>query len=144
MTTWTARNCVVALAVALLVGACGGGKDEPTGAQKKYIAQVDPICKDLQSKLGDLGQDPGKQAAEVEDAVNRIKAINKPADNSERADVFIQSMTNVYLALQDVDQSRMVNDQTRANTALGRVQSNVKVTADAGKAYGMKDCAQPL
>ncbi|MDQ3896889.1 MAG: hypothetical protein M3326_06510 [Actinomycetota bacterium] len=138
------RKCVVALFVALLVSACGNGEDKPTAAQEKYATQVDAICTELQSKVGDLGQDPGKQAADVEDGVNRIKAIPKPRDNSERADVYIAAMENLYLSLQDVDQSRRVNDQARAQRALDTARTNDKRAADAAKLYGMKVCAQEL
>jgi hypothetical protein len=139
-----ARNVVVALFVALLVGACGSGGDKLSGAKASYVAQVDPICRDLQGQVGDLGSDPGKQAAAIEGAVNKIKAVKKPSEDSERADLFIASLTNTYLSLQDVDQSRQVNDSTRAATALTGAQANAKKAAAAAKLYGMKDCAQPL
>jgi hypothetical protein len=141
-----ARNCVVALSVALFVGACGSGGDDgrATGAKGTYVAQVDPICKELQGQVGELGQDPGKQAAAIEAAVAKIKAIPKPSEDSERADVFIAALTNTYLSLQDVDQSRMVNDQPRTAKALAGAQANAKSAAAAAKLYGMQECAQTL
>jgi hypothetical protein len=138
------RNVVVALFVALVIGACGSGGNKLSGAKASYVAQVDPICRDLQGQVGDLGSDPGKQAGAIEGAVNKIKTVKEPSEDSERADLFIAALTNTYLSLQDVDQSRMVNDQTRAATALTGAQANAKRASAAAKLYGMKDCAQPL
>src|SRR3954452_9542933 len=107
------RNVVVALFVALLVGACGSGGDKLSGAKASYVAQVDPVCRDLQRQVGDLGQDPGKQGAGIEGAVNNIKTVKAPSEDSERADLFMAALTNTSLSLQDVHQSRIVNDQTR-------------------------------
>ena len=145
MTLSRARLIGIALFVALLAGACGsGGDDGVTGAQAKYIAQVDPICKDLQGKVHDLGSNPGQQAKDIEDAVNRIRSVQKPRDNSEQADVYIAAMQNLYIALQDVDQSRQVNDQPRAQRALDTAKTNDQKAAKAAKDYGMKVCSQEL
>jgi hypothetical protein len=143
VTNSKARLCAVGLFVALLAGACGEDS-ETTGAQSDYIAQVDPICGELQTKLGDLGSNPEEQARDVEDAVNRIRGIEKPRDNSERADRYIAALENLYLSLQDVDQSRRVNDQARAQRALETVQFNNKAAADAADEYGMVVCAREL
>jgi hypothetical protein len=135
--------CAVALFVAPLVGACGSGGDDgrATGAKGQYVAQVDPICADLYGKLGDLGQNPEKQAADVQAAVMRIKAVSKPAEDSEIADRFIAAMENLYLSLQDVDQSRRVNDQPRAQKALDGAKANEANAKKAAKDYGMVECA---
>ena len=138
-----ARNVVAALFVALVIGACGS-PNALSGAKASYVAQVDPICRDLRAQVGDLGQDAGKQAADVQAAVNKIKAVKEPSEDSERADLFIASLTNTYLSLQDVDQARQVNDTTRAATALTGAQANAKKAAAAAKLYGMKECSQPL
>jgi cell division septation protein DedD len=108
------------------------------------VAQVDPICADLQGKIGDLGQDPEKQAADVQEAVNKIKAVPVPNDDDQRARLYIAAMENLYLSLQDVDQSRRVNDQTRAAKALEGAKANNETAAKAAKAYGMVECAQTL
>ena len=108
------------------------------------MAQVDPICAELQGKIGDLGQDPEKQAAEIEAAVGRMRGIPKPAEDSERADLYIAAMENVFLSLQDVDQSRRVNDQARAQRALEGARTNNQTAAKAAKDYGMVECARPL
>jgi hypothetical protein len=146
VTSTKARLCVVALFVAPLVGACGSGGDDgrATGAKGRYVAQVDPICAELQGKIGDLGQDPGKQAADIEAAVTRIKAVPKPSEDSEIADRYIAAMENLYLGLQDVDQSRKVNDQPRAQKALDGLRLNNVTAAKAAKDYGMVECAKEL
>jgi len=128
------------------LGACGSSGDDgrATGAKGTYVSQVDPICKDLHSQVGDLGQDPGKQATAIDAAVAKIKAVTKPAEDSERADVFIAALTNTGLSLQDVDQSRMVNDETRAKKALLGAKTNAEKAAAAAKLYGMVECAQSL
>lgn len=144
--TTSSKLCsgVVALSVALLVGACGSSNNIG-GAKAAYVAKVDPICRDLRSQLGgDLGSDPGKQATAVADAVAKIMAIPKPAEDSERADVFIQALNNVNLSLQDVDQSRQVKDQTRAQKAVDGAKLNAQKAAAAAKLYPMQECAQPL
>lgn len=144
VTASRARICAVAAFVALVVSACGAGGDDGrlTGAKGAYAAQVDAICADLQGKIGELGQDPGKQAAEIEAAVNQIKSVNMPKEEDERARLYIAAMENLYLGLQDVDQSRRVNDQPRATRALEGVQINNKTAADAAKSYGMVECAR--
>jgi hypothetical protein len=143
-TSSNVRYGVVALFVALLVCACGSS-NKISGAKAAYVAKVDPICRDLRSQLGgDLGTDAGKQAAAVADAVGKIMAVPKPAEDSERADLFIAALNNTNLSLQDVDQSRMVNDQTRAQKALDGAKANAQKAAAAAKQYGMVECAQTL
>ena len=139
-----ARLCAVALFVALLAGACGGDNGGVSGAKARYVAQVDPLCTELQAKIGTLGDNPEQQAKEVEEAVNRIRGIQKPREDSERADVFIAAMENLFLSLQDVDQARRVNDQARAQRALEGARANAKRAADAADEYGMVVCAEEL
>jgi hypothetical protein len=139
------RICAVALFIAVLSGACSSSNDnKATGAKGTYVAKIDPICADLQSKIGDLGQDPGKQAQVVQDAVSKMKTIPVPSNDDQRAHLFIAAMENLYLSLQDVDQARSVNDQTRATTALATVRKNDQTAADAAKSYGMVVCARKL
>jgi hypothetical protein len=140
------RICAVALFVAPVVGACGAGGDDGrlTGAKGAYAAQVDPICAELQGKIGELGQNPEQQAKDVEDAVNRIKAVQIPRNDDERARLYIAAMENLYLSLQDVDQSRRVNDQPRAQRALDGAQVNNRTAAEAAESYGLVECARPL
>jgi hypothetical protein len=115
-----------------------------SGAKAGYVAQVDPICADLERKLGELGENPEEQARDVEDAVNRIKGVNKPRDDSSIADLHIAALENLYLSLQDVDQSRRVNDQARAARALEGARANAKRASDAADSYGMVACAREL
>ena len=80
----------------------------------------------------------------MEDAVNRIKAVSLPKEDDERARLYIAAMENLYLSLQDVDQSRRVNDQTRAATALAGARTNNKTAAEAAESYGLVECAREL
>ncbi len=139
-----ARICGVALLVAPVVGACGSDDGGISGAKAAYVAQVDPICAELHNDIGELGQDPAKQAEEVEKAVTRIKGVSKPREDSERADLYIAAMQNLFLSLQDVDQARRVNDQPRAQRALEGARTNNETVAKAAKDYGMVVCSRPL
>ncbi len=140
------RIAAVAVFVALLAGACGSGGDDGrlSGAKGDWAAQVDPICKDLQGKIGTLGENPEQQAKDVEAAVQRIKAANYPRDDDQHAALFVAAMENLYLSLQDVHQSRLVNDQTRAQKALESAQFNAKKAADAAEKYGLVECSEQL
>ena len=146
MTANRVRTCAVAVFAALAVSACGAGGDDgvATGAKGTYVSQVDPICAELQPKISDLGQDPEKQAADIEAAVMRIKAVSVPKEDDQRAFLYIAAMENLYLSLQDVDQSRRVNDQPRATRALEGAKLNNETAAKAAKSYGMVECARPL
>ena len=144
VTNSKARLCVVGLFVALLAGACGDDDGGISGAKAGYVAQIDPICTELQAKVGELGDNPEQQAKDIEAAVGRMRGIPKPREDSERADVYIAAMENLYLSLQDVDQSRRVNDTARAQRALEGARANNKTAADAAKEYGMVVCAREL
>jgi hypothetical protein len=140
------RICAVALIIAPVVGACGSGGDGDrlTGAKGDWAAHVDPICAELQGKLGQLGENAEQQAKDVEDAVNRMKQRAYPRDDDSVAARYIAAMENLYLSLQDVDQSRRVNDQPRAQRAVEGAQGNAKRAQDAAKQYGLVECAEDL
>jgi len=144
VTSSRARFCVATLFVALIASACGAGGDDgrATGAKGAYVAQVDPICKQLRPQVTDLGADPAKQASAIEAAVVKMMAIPKPKEDSDRADLFITALNNVNLSLQDVDQSRIVKDQARATKALAGAKLNVAKSAAAAKQYGMVECTE--
>ena len=144
MTNSKARLRVVALFVALLAGACGGDDGGLSGAKAEYVAQIDPICAELQDKIGNLGDNPQQQASDVEAAVMRMKSLSMPRDDSVIADRYIAAMENLYLSLQDVHQSRLVNDQPRASRAVETAQFNNQNAADAAEDYGMVVCARGL
>ena len=143
VTVSNARLCLVAHFVALLAGACTAS-DDLSGAKAAYVAQVDPICAELQDKIGQLGENAEQQAKDVEAAVMRMREAGRPKDDSSIADLHIAAMENLYLALQDVDQSRRVNDQARVDRALESARLNNQKAADAAESYGMVACAQEL
>ena len=142
MTVSKARFSVI-LFVALVAGACTAS-DDLSGAKAAYVAKVDPICGELQTKIGQLGDNPERQAADVEAAVNWMKEADRPRDDSSIADLHIAALENLYLSLQDVHQSRLVNDQARAQRALEGAKTNAKTASDAAKNYGMVVCAREL
>ena len=146
MTASRIRITAVALFIAAVGGACGSGGDggRLTGAKGTYASKVDPICKELQNKIGELGENPEQQAKDVEEAVGRMKSAEIPRDDEAIAKTFIAAMENLYLALQDVDQSRRVNDQPRAQKAVATAKFNSEAAAKAAKSYGMVECAQTL
>ena len=143
MTNSKARLCSVGLFVALLAGACGNA-DELSGAKAEYVAQVDPICAELQTDVGQLGENPEQQARDVQAAVDRIRGVPKPREDSIIADRYIASMENLFLSLMDADQALRVNDQPRAQRALETAAINNQNAADAAEEYGMVVCAQEL
>jgi hypothetical protein len=134
----------VALFVALLAGACGSDDGGLSGAKADYVAQIDPICTELQDKIGNLGDNAEQQASDVEAAVVRMKGVSMPRDDSVIADRYIAAMENLYLSLQDIHQSRLVNDQPRASRALEGAQFNNRNAAEAAEDYGMVACAREL
>ncbi|MDP1806791.1 MAG: hypothetical protein Q8K72_16550, partial [Acidimicrobiales bacterium] len=85
----------------------------------------------MQGKIGQLGENAEQQAKDVEDAVNRMKQRAYPRDDDSVAARYIAAMENLYLSLQDVDQSRRVNDQPRAQRAVEGAQANAKRAQDA-------------
>lgn len=146
MTASKRTICAVALLIAPVLGACGSGGDDGrlTGAKGAWAAQVDPICAELQGQIGELGQEPDKQAAAIEAAVLRIKSTPYPREDDQRAALYIAAMENLYLSLQDVHQARLVNDQPRAQRALEGAVANNDTAAAAAKSYGLVECAQKL
>lgn len=146
MTASRIRIAAVALLIAPVVGACGSGGDggRLTGAKGAWAAHVDPICAELQGKIGQLGENAEQQAKDVEDAVLRMKQRAYPRDDDQRAALYIAAMENLYLSLQDVHQARLVNDEPRAQRALEGAQKNAETAAKAAKDYGLVECAEDL
>ena len=98
----------------------------------------------MERKIGQLGENAEQQAKDVEDAVNRMKQRAYPRDDDSVAARYIAAMENLYLSLQDVHQSRLVNDQPRAQRAVEGAQANAKRAKDAAKQYGLVECAEDL
>jgi hypothetical protein len=98
----------------------------------------------LQAKIGQLGENPEQQAKDVEAAVQQIQQQAYPKDDDQRAALFVAAMQNLFLSLQDVDQSRRVNDQPRAQKALEGAQKNADTAKKAAKEYGLVECARDL
>jgi len=134
------------MAVVLSVGACAGDKrsGKPGGARGRYIDQVDPICKGLNATIGKLGDDALKERDEINAAVDAIRAIKPSGEERDQLEVFIIKLGNVALAMEDVNQSRRVNNQGRVDTALKLAHTLAGEAADSANGYGFEECSQPI
>lgn len=139
-----ARSVLVLVAVTVLGGACSSS-NTPSGSKAGYIAKVELVCAEMHEKVGTLGNDPEKEATAVNDGYMKIKDIKAPNEDLEKLQVFVESLNNLQLALQDVDQSRRVNDQARAQRALANAKDLANKAAKAAKDYGFTGvCSRSL
>lgn len=145
-TSTTLAGVVAAMVTVLVLGACSGDEQtgKPGGARGRYIDQVDPICEELNAKIGRLGDDALKQRDEINAALDRINAIPPPGEELDKLKVFLIELNNAALALEDVNQSRLVNNQGRVDTALQTARESDEQAADAADGYGFEQCSQRL
>ena len=132
------------LLAALVLGACGSG-GAIAGPQKEQAQKADAICQDAQDAIGrQLGADPTKDEAALHTAVDKLKALNPPSENSNTWSLFVQSTNNLWLTMLDYSQSLdpNVNDRARAQRALQRVRDNNAQVMKYAKEYHADVCAK--
>lgn len=139
-------SCAAVVAVVLL-SACGaGGDDGLTGAKADFAAQVDPICVETRQKVGNLGDDPVADRDAVQSAVDRLQALGPPGEDETTFRLFVIRLQNMALALEDLNQSRLVENPSpeRAQTALDQARESHDLAKEAAADYGFIECSQGL
>ena len=137
------RMAALGVLAALALAACGdeGGIAAP---QKEQAQKADAICREVQSKVGRLGDDPAMERDAVRSAAERLRAMNPPSENETVWMRFVTDTENLWLSLEDVAQARdpSTNDRARAERALQRVRDTNNRIKELAKDYGMQDCAR--
>ena len=131
---------------ALLLGACAGDGEtsKPGGAKGAFIAKGDPICAEIATNVGRLGDDPVKDRDAVRAGLDKLTALPAPGEDLEKVQVFLARLNNVALALEDVNQSRIQKDDPRAKRALATAREQDDLAADAAKSYGFVECGKGI
>ncbi len=137
-------SCAVAVAVFLLAGCGGGDDDELSGAKADFAAQVEPICVETRQTVGQRGDDPAAERDAVQSAVDRMEALNPPGEDETTFRLFVLHLQNMALALEDLNQARIVNNPERANTALQRAGEAHELAKEQARSYGLIECSQGL
>jgi hypothetical protein len=138
------NSCAAAAAMFLLAG-CGAGDDGGlSGAKANFAAEVEPICAETRQKVGQLGDDPVADRDAVQSAVDRFEALNPPGEDETTFRLFRLHLQNMALALEDLNQSRIVNNPERANTALQRAGESHDLAKEQARGYGFTECSQGL
>lgn len=143
----TSRLVVTVVGGGLLLGACssgGGGVERPSGAKATYISQADPICGEIHTAVGQLGDDPVPDRDAIQAGVDKLEAITAPGDDIEKAQLFIIRLQNTALALEDVNQSGLLKDGPRTERALQRAREQDNLATAVAKEYGFTECAQGI
>lgn len=136
-----------AASLALVLAACGeldsGG--ELSGPQSRYVAQADAVCEETRAAVGgQLGVDPAKEFAALQLGIDNLKAIPQPSEDIDQLRVFLNHYNNARLSIQDLVESKIVNNAERADRALTRARESDKLAADAADSYGFEECNQGI
>ena len=148
------------LLVALAIGGCGGGDDEPADtapaaaeptalSKEELIAQGEAICAEVNAAVGTVGSTTTgseSQASQVADLysgmVERLKGLGAPSDDRSGYDEFIGSAEQLAQAESDValaagrgEAEALASAESEADAALDAFQS-------AANAYGFEQCAE--
>ena len=131
---------------ALVLGACGTdeGDSAPSGARAAYIAKADPICAEMRTAVGTLGDDAEKDRDAIQAALEKLNALKVPGEEDTVAKVFLNRLNNVSLSMEDLNQSRIQQDVPRANRALDNARQQDEQATDAARSYGFADCAKTM
>lgn len=131
----------------VLVG-CGelDSGEELSGPRARFAEQADPICEETRAAVGGkLGVDPAKERAAIQAGLDKLKALPQPSENIEKLQVFLNWYNNMGISMEDVVQSRIVNNAVRADTALSRARESDKEAAAAAQRYGFEgDCSRTI
>ena len=139
------KSCLAVVAV-LLLGGCAESDDALSSAKRSVAEQANPICEETREKVGELGDDPAADRDAVQSAADRLKALPVPGDDEAIYKVFQVRVQNMALALEDLAQSRLVEnpDPGRASTALDRASQSNEEVKKAAADYGLVECSQGL
>jgi hypothetical protein len=136
---------LAALAVLLLVAACGG---ESKG---DVISEGDRICREANEKLADLKEPeeisglPGyaREALPiVEDAVADLKALDPPDQDREAFDEFIERSEELEDLLKELEASGSGTTDAELEQASERIGQVTQESNVAAEEYGFEDCAE--
>ena len=136
------RMTGVCLLAAMAVGACSGGS-KTSGPERAVIAKSDQICLNAQDKVGSkLGDDPAADRDAIREATDQLMAIKAPTQNQQAFTLFVQSVNNLWISLDDVAQSLLpeVNDKARADRARERIATLNKDIKKYAADYHMHEC----
>ncbi len=142
--TLVRTSCAAAVAMFLLAGCAGDDGGGLSGAKADFAAQVEPICVETRQRVGQLGDDPAADRDAVQSAVDRLEALNPPGEDETTFRLFVLHLQNMALALEDLNQARIVNNPQRADTALGRAGESHELAKEQARSYGFIECAQGL
>ncbi|MEW6152582.1 MAG: hypothetical protein AB1673_01145 [Actinomycetota bacterium] len=135
------RGSGLVLLAALLLAACGS--DGVGGAQGANAAAADEICEIAQDKVGRvLGDDPEADRDAIREATEQLMALDAPSQNRNTFELFVQNTNNLWIALEDVHQSLLVNDTARADRARETVASNNELVMRYAGQYQANECAR--
>lgn len=136
------RMTALGMLAALALTACGGGEGIG-GPQQENAARADNLCEETQEKVGTLADDAGADRDLVRAAAERLAAFDAPSENETTWLRFVRETENLWLALEDVAQSRdpSTNDRPRAERALVRVRETNARIVELAADYGMEVCS---
>lgn len=137
------RMAALGILAALALTACGGGEDA-SGPQRAFGEEVDIICEETQEQVGPtLGDDAAADRDAVRAAAERLRTLDAPSEGEPTWLRFVADTENLWIALEDVAQSRepSVNDTARAQRALDLVNSTNQELVELAADYGMQICA---
>ena len=80
------RLATTLVVAGLALGACGSEDNSALGgARGAYAAQADPICAEIRTAVGQLGDDPVKDRDAVQAGVDKLNALSLPGEEIEKA-----------------------------------------------------------
>jgi hypothetical protein len=159
---------LLAVAIALGAGGCGGGDDEPATVTKDlYIARADQVCAGLASDISGAGAATPKTPQDITesakvlagaygDLLKKLRDLKPPAAAADRrgaaayvaavarTDSHLVALRSAAEALQDAvdskDKQRITNAGTAVQRALADFRSSQAQANQRALAYGFEVC----
>jgi hypothetical protein len=151
----TRRTVAALLAVAVALGACGGGP-----SKEEFANELDRVCRDLEAQTAKIGQvEPttpaqlndqlGKLRGTLRDAVARMRDIERPdGEDGEKAERYVDEVehaleNHVFPALDELEAAIRAKDDRKIRAAAAELEAiDEHETQRLAEELGADDCAE--